>query len=54
MFVEYGVLLIGAVLRQVNVKVRGMESSMDGDSVDRDPHGAKVEQIPNKYLCIDR
>lgn len=52
MFVEFGASLTGAVSRQVNVKVKGVESSVDGVSVDRDPHGAKEEHIPKKHLCI--
>lgn len=46
--------LRGAVSCQVIVKVKAMESSVDGGLVDRDPHGAKEEQIPSKHLCIGR
>lgn len=36
------------------MKIEGVESSVDGGSVDRDLRGAKGKQIPNKHLLIDR
>jgi len=43
--------LNGVVSRQISVKVKGMESSVDGGSVHRKPHGAKRSKSPvNTYV----
>ena len=55
MFVEFGASRTGGtVSHQDDVKVKGVESSGDGGSVDRDPRAVEEEQVPNKHLFIDR
>ena len=51
---EFGTLLIGALLHQVDVKVKGMENFVDGGGMDTETHRAqRRQQSPSKHLLLD-